>query len=94
MIKSNFKSSVLVVNDNGNYILRLRKDVSFLNKPIIKSKLEAIPANSYIIIDSSRADFIDKDIIDVINEYKEHANLKNITVEIKKNAFNKMQDSL
>jgi MFS superfamily sulfate permease-like transporter len=94
MIRSNFRSSVLVVNENGNYLLRLRKDVSFLNKPIIKSKLESIPANSYVIIDSSRADFIDKDIIDVINEYKEHANLKNITVEIKKNAFNKMQDSL
>lgn len=94
MLRSNFRSSVLVVKDNSNYLLRLRKDVSFLNKPIIKSKLEAIPANSYIIIDSSRADFIDKDIVDVINEYKEHASLKNITVEIKKNAFNKMQDSL
>ncbi len=94
MIKSNFKSSVLVVNDKNNYLLRLRKDVSFLNKPIIKSKLEAIPANSYVIIDSSRADFIDKDIVDVINDYKEHANLKNITVEINKNDFNEMQDSL
>ena len=94
MLRSNFRSSVLVVRDKTNYLLRLRKDVSFLNKPIIKSKLEEIPPNSYIIIDSSRADFIDKDIVDVINEYKQHAGLKNIIVEIKKNPFNNMQDSL
>ena len=94
MLRSNFRSSVLVVRDKTNYLLRLRKDVSFLNKPIIKRKLEEIPPNSYIIIDSSRADFIDKDIVDVINEYKQHAGLKNIIVEIKKNPFNNMQDSL
>jgi MFS superfamily sulfate permease-like transporter len=94
MLRSNFRSSVLVVRDKTNYLLRLRKDVSFLNKPIIKRKLEEIPPNSYIIIDSSRADFIDKDIVDVINEYKQHAGLKNISVEIKKNPFNNMQDSL
>ncbi len=94
MLRSNFRSSVLVVRDKTNYLLRLRKDVSFLNKPIIKRKLEEIPPNSYIIIDSSRADFIDKDIVDVINEYKQHAGLKNIRVEIKKNPFNNMQDSL
>ena len=94
MLRSNFRSSVLVVKDKTNYLLRLRKDVSFLNKPIIKRKLEEIPPNSYIIIDSSRADFIDKDIVDVINEYKQHAGLKNIIVEIKKNPFNNMQDSL
>ncbi len=35
-VRSNFKSSVFVVNDENHYLVRLRKDVSFLNKPIIK----------------------------------------------------------
>ena len=84
MIRSNFKSAVVVVNDNNNYLIRLRKDVSFLNKPIVKRKLEEVPENSSILIDATRADFIDKDIIEEINNFLKHAHLKNITVEIKK----------
>jgi len=35
MIRSNFRSSVFVVHDNANYLIRFRKDVSFLNKPAV-----------------------------------------------------------
>jgi MFS superfamily sulfate permease-like transporter len=87
LIQSNFKSAVMVVHDDGKYLVRFRKDISFLNKPIVKEKLEAVPADSFIIIDITRADFIDKDIIDVINEFLQHAYLKNIRVDIKKSRF-------
>jgi len=46
-----------------------------------------VPEDSYVLIDITRADFIDKDIIDVINEFMHHASLKNIRVEVKKSAF-------
>jgi MFS superfamily sulfate permease-like transporter len=88
IIRVNFISAIMVGNNENNYLIRLRKDVSFLNKPIIKSKLESIPRNSFVIIDTTKADYVDKDIIDVINDYLEHASLKNITVEIKKNDSN------
>ena len=84
MIRSNLMSSVFVVNDQNRYLVRLRKDVSFLNKPVIKRKLEKVPANSFVIIDATRADFIDKDVIEEINNFMIHAGLKNIKVEIKK----------
>ncbi|RFM30215.1 SulP family inorganic anion transporter [Deminuibacter soli] len=84
MLRSNFRSSVFVVRDENKFLFRLRKDVSFLNKSLIKNKLEEVPANSYIMIDASRADFIDKDIIDVINEFMQHAPLKKIRVELRK----------
>jgi MFS superfamily sulfate permease-like transporter len=87
LLKSNFKSAVMVVRDDNKYLIRFRKDISFLNKPIVKEKLESVPADSFILIDMTRADFIDKDIIDVINEFLQHAHLKNIRVEIKKNNF-------
>jgi MFS superfamily sulfate permease-like transporter len=90
MIRSNFRSSVLVVNDSNKYLVRLRKDVSFLNKPIIKRKLEEVPENSYVLIDATRADFIDKDVIDVVNEFLQHAELKNIRVEVKKSLHKPM----
>lgn len=84
VMRSNFKTSFFVVNDEKRYLFRLRKDVSFLNKPILKRKLETIPDNSSVLIDISRADFIDKDIIEVINEFLKHASLKNIKAEVKK----------
>jgi MFS superfamily sulfate permease-like transporter len=93
MVYSNFRSSITVVIDNNNYLFRLRKDVTFLNKPSLKTKLELLPENAYVLIDATQADFIDNDIIDVINEFKQHAGLKNIEVEIKKNN-NKMQQFL
>jgi MFS superfamily sulfate permease-like transporter len=85
---------VFVVHDENKYLFRLRKDVSFLNKPIIKNKLEEVPADSVVIIDASRADFIDKDVIDVIEDFMLHAPLNNIRTEVKfsqhkKQGFNK-----
>ncbi len=87
LLRSNFKSAIMVVNDQNNYLIRLRKDVSFLNKPIIKKKLESVPANAFVIIDATRADFIDKDIIEEINNFMLHAHLKNIRVEMKKSTY-------
>ncbi|SJZ67468.1 SulP family inorganic anion transporter [Sediminibacterium ginsengisoli] len=84
MIRSNFRSSVFVVNDNNNYLIRFRKDVSFLNKAIVKRKLEDVPGNASVIIDATRADFIDKDIIEEVNNFLCHAHLKKIRVEVKK----------
>ena len=90
MLRSNFRSSVFVVNDKNNYLIRLRKDVSFLNKPIIKKKLEEVPRNASVLIDATRADFIDKDVIEEVNNFLCHAHLKNIQVEIKKSLYKPM----
>ena len=87
VMRSNFKSAVFIVNDHNKYLLRLRKDVSFLNKPILKRRLEQVPPNSFVLIDATRADFIDKDVIEVINDFQQHASLKNIKVELKKSAW-------
>lgn len=81
--RSNFKLAVFVVKDENKYLFRLRKDVSFLNKPIIKRNLEKVPPNSYVIIDTLRADFIDKDVTEVIEDFILHAPLKNIRVDLK-----------
>lgn len=87
VMRSNFKSAVLVVRDDNKYLFRLRKDVSFLNKPIIKLKLEEVPAGSFVLIDATRADYIDKDVVEVIEDFTQHASLKNIKVEIKRSGF-------
>ncbi|MCX6317194.1 MAG: SulP family inorganic anion transporter [Bacteroidetes bacterium] len=87
VLRSNFRSSVFVVNDDNKYLFRLRKDVSFLNKPIIKHKLEQVPEGSHVLIDAGRADFIDKDVIEVIEDFIIAAPLKKITVEVKRSIY-------
>ena len=84
VLRSNFRSAIFVMKDGDRFLFRLKKDVSFLNKPILKSELESVPKNGYVLIDTSKADFIDKDVIDVVEDFMKHAHLKNISVELKK----------
>ncbi|MFD2919480.1 SulP family inorganic anion transporter [Terrimonas rubra] len=80
--RSNFRKAVFVVNDDDRYLIRLRKDVSFLNKAIIKKKLEQVPPGANVVIDAFRADYIDRDVIETIEDFMISAPLKNITVEL------------
>ncbi|HRB50228.1 MAG TPA: SulP family inorganic anion transporter [Niabella sp.] len=82
VFRSNFRKAVFVVNDDMRYLFRLRKDVSFLNKAIIKQKLEEVPENGEVIIDTKRADYIDRDIVETIEDFALHAPLKNITLKL------------
>ncbi|GAB3427769.1 SulP family inorganic anion transporter [Niabella aquatica] len=86
-IRSNFRKAVFVVHDEKRYLFRLRKDVSFLNKAIIKNKLEAVPENAHVIIDAKRADYIDRDVVETIEDFTLHAPLKNIRVELYTSGF-------
>lgn len=88
IIRSNFRTAIFYIQDGNNHLIRLRKDVSFFIKPILKSKLESIPANSNLIIDLSKAEFIDKDVMETINDFSKHAHLKNVHVSINKSTYN------
>ncbi|HTN07100.1 SulP family inorganic anion transporter [Agriterribacter sp.] len=81
--RSNFKTAVFIVSDNNNYLIRLRKDVSILNKRGIKSKLDAVPEHSSVLIDATRADYIDRDIVEMIGAFTRESHKKNIKVEFK-----------
>lgn len=89
IIRSNFRPSSMVTSSGNNYLVRFRRDASFLNKPIIKRQLEEIPEGSSVLIDISRADFIDPDVIEVVEDFQKSAPLKNIRIEIKQNVFGK-----
>ncbi len=88
IIRDNFRSSIYMVQDRNNYMLRLRKDISFFSKPILKKKLAEIPDNSKVVIDVSRAEFVDLDITDTINEFREQAGYRNITVKVNGSFYN------
>lgn len=82
VIKTNFKQAITVTERNGNYLVKLNKDVSFLNKAPLKNNLAMIPENSFVIINGIKAKFIDQDIRDVLNAFIESAHDKNIKIKI------------
>jgi MFS superfamily sulfate permease-like transporter len=87
VIKNNLHASVILVNDDNNYLLRFNKDTSFLNKPVVKKHLSNIPNNSQLLIDGSRPVHIDADIVDMVEDFVEAAPQKNIAIQIRKSSL-------
>ncbi|HZB14013.1 MAG TPA: SulP family inorganic anion transporter [Chryseolinea sp.] len=83
VLKTNFHRALFSVNENGNYLIRLTKDVSFLNKALLRQTFKDIPDGSNVIIDGARSAFIDQDILETINDFRESASNRDISVELK-----------
>jgi MFS superfamily sulfate permease-like transporter len=77
-----FRSAISHTVDGNHHLIKLRRNVSFLNKGHLKTTLESIPPQSTLLIDLSSADFVDPDIQDVITEYRHHAHLKHVKLRI------------
>jgi MFS superfamily sulfate permease-like transporter len=88
IIRSNFRTAIFVTTDNNNHLIRLRKDISFFSKPTLKNLFENMPANANVVIDLAKAEFIDKDIIDTINEFTTNSAEKNIQVTVNRSMYN------
>lgn len=73
----------VITRENAHSIhhLVLAEEVSFFNKASIIQALDNIPANSKVIIDCTNSKSIAYDVVEFIRDYKNNANLKNITVE-------------
>jgi len=72
-----------VTTEEGHEVhhLVLAEEVAFFNKASIIQALEAIPPNSKVVIDCENSKSIDYDVVELIENYKSSAKLKNITVE-------------
>ena len=51
------------------YLLSFRKDVSFLGKVALKHHLQQIPDGATVIVDATRADFVDPDVRELIDTF-------------------------
>ncbi len=79
----NFHSAVFFLVDGNNYLIRFKKDLSFIHKYELKRILNKIPDYSNVIIDLSRTNFIDMDNSEIINDFTVNAIYRNIKVQIK-----------
>lgn len=63
--------------------LILPQQITFLNKASLIAELDAIPNNSQLIIDARYSDYIDKEIVEFLKEFRnELAPLKNISLNL------------
>lgn len=62
--------------------LKLSEEVSFLNKGAIQYTLTHIPKGAKVIIDGSNSKYIDRDVLEIIENFHEHAHTNNIDVEL------------
>lgn len=82
VIKANYHAAISLVQDGSHYVLTLNKDVSFLNKALLRKFILHIPANSTVVIDASKAKFVDHDILETLNDFLAAAADDDITVEV------------
>ncbi|TNE54974.1 MAG: SulP family inorganic anion transporter [Bacteroidetes bacterium] len=62
--------------------IQLAEDVSFLNKAGILQTLNSIPDDSHVIIDASRTRTIHPDVLEIIEDFMQHAESCNIKVDL------------
>lgn len=61
--------------------IKLAEEVSFLNKGAIQYLITHLPADSIVVIDGKHTRFIDRDVLEIIENFAKHAHTKNIQVE-------------
>lgn len=83
VVKANFHASVSLTRKGNHYLLRLRKDVSFLNKAVLRELLDQIEPESDLIVDGSHADFIDEDVLGTLRDFEKAAPDYQITVHFR-----------
>ncbi len=59
--------------------MELPNQVSFLNKASIKDTLWNVPPHSKVIIDATYSDFIDNDVLEILDDYKNVISKENDT---------------
>jgi MFS superfamily sulfate permease-like transporter len=82
VIRQNHHESITVVNQDNYYLMRLNKDATFVNKSELRTKLREFPAGAHVLIDGIKALYVDRDIVEVVEDFKLMAPYKGITVEV------------
>ncbi len=82
VFRTNVRKAVDVEKkDDSNYILKIKKDASFINKASIRNKLGTIPDGAHVTFDLTKADFIDHDVVETLEDFKFTAKLRGISYD-------------
>ncbi len=82
ILKTNFHKAIITVQSDNNYLIKFSKDVSFMHKAEIRNALKKIPNDARLLIDGTKSQFIDEDILETLEDFRETAITKNIEIDI------------
>jgi MFS superfamily sulfate permease-like transporter len=82
VIKANYHAAVTLTQNGTHYLIAFNKDVSFLNKALLRKFILNIDANSTVTINAEKAQFIDHDIIETVDDFLASAADNNISIEV------------
>lgn len=83
VLKMNFHTAFTVIREDNDFFVRFAKDVTFLQKFVLRRTLAKIPDGANVYIDGGGAMFIDYDIRDVIDDFKQSAAEREIDVSVR-----------
>ncbi len=80
VLKSNFRSGIMVSNVGNNYMIQITRNLYFFNKANVRRTLQYMPKDINLLIDGTEVDFIDHDIQVMFEEFCETADRNGIKV--------------
>lgn len=81
VIRANYHAAITMTQTGKHYQISLNKDVSFLNKALLRKFILMIGENSKVTIDAQKAQFIDHDILETLDDFIASAFDSNIDIE-------------
>ncbi len=88
VVRSYHRRSITLVHDDVNWLLRFNKDMTFIQKVMLKDCLVQVPDSAHLIVDGTKALYIDHDIYETISDFSELARHRSITITYR-NFFDK-----
>ncbi len=83
VIARNFRSAITFVCDDGDCLIRARRNLYFIHKYELQNELEKVPDNSNLLIDLSSTSYVDLDNVDVINAFIKGAEYRGIIITVR-----------
>ena len=83
VLYTNFHDTFRVIRDENKVTIEFEKDLYFLSKPQLKEALGNLKEGDEVIIDGTKAPFIDHDIYNMLHDYRETATVQGIQYELR-----------
>ncbi len=87
VLKVNYDTPVGFIDENTDgehtVVINLARHVSFLNKARMQKTLDELPPQTHIVIDGSESNHIDYDVIEIIADFVESAESREINIEVR-----------
>ena len=91
VLYTNSQATFRVVRDGSNVLIKFQKDTYFLSKPQLKEALRGLQTGDSVCVDGRHANFIDHDIVSMLNDFAQTAKLQGIEYELNEVFLKKRQ---